>query len=257
MKIGKSPTGKGADETRPPHPSHRNWRDFRSSMSWRMFRVMAEFTEGWEFIADFPKSVTIFGSTRSKEGDKWYEAARSLGAALASEGIAVVTGGGPGIMEAANRGASEAKSDRPAGTGESVGLNIELPREQALNPYVKHSHSFHYFFTRKLMLTYAAEAYVYFPGGYGTLDEFFEIVTLVQTEEINGDIPVILFGSEYWQPLASWLEKEVLGKYSAIDPEDLRIFRLVDSVEEAMEIIRRAPMREEFYDQAHYFPNGK
>ncbi len=230
-------------------PPHQNYKDFRSSMSWRALRILAEFVEGFEFIADFPKSVSVFGSARSREGQPWYEEARKLGGLLAKEGIAVVTGGGPGVMEGANRGAAE-------GGGESVGLNIELPQEQRINPYVRKYRAFHYFFTRKVMLTYAAEAYIFFPGGFGTLDEFFEIVTLIQTHEITR-IPVLLFGREYWQPLAGWLEGQLYGKYKTIDKEDTKIFTIVDSAEEAMRIIRKAPMREEFYDQAHYSPNGK
>ncbi len=230
-------------------PSHQDYRDFRSSMSWRVFRIMAEFVEGWEFIADFPKSVTIFGSTRSPENSAWYEESRKLGRLLAKEGISVVTGGGPGVMEAANRGASEAG-------GDSVGLNIQLPHEQRINPYVRKARAFHYFFTRKVMLTYAAEAYVYFPGGFGTLDEFFEIITLIQTKEIS-PIPVILFGSAYWQPFAKWIEEEVYDRLKAIDEKDMKIYTIVDTAEEAMEIIKKAPVREEFYDKAHYSPNGK
>lgn len=230
-------------------PPNRNYKDFRSSMSWRAFRILAEFIEGFEFIADFSKCVTVFGSARTQEGDKWYEEARKLGHLLADEGIAVVTGGGPGVMEGANRGAFE-------GGGDSVGINIQLKHEQRINPYVRKSRAFHYFFSRKVMLTYAAEAYVYFPGGYGTLDEFFEIITLIQTREISR-IPVILFGSEYWRPLAAYLENRVYGEHKAIDKEDLKIFTIVDTAEEAMRIIKKAPIREEFYDQAHYYPNGK
>ena len=230
-------------------PSHKDYRDFRSSMPWRVFRIMGEFVEGFEFIADFPKCVTIFGSTRSPEGNKWYEEARKLGKLLAGEGNAVVAGGGPGVMEAANRGVFE-------GNGDSVGINIKLPEEQRINPYVKRSRAFHYFFTRKVMLTYAAEAYVYFPGGFGTLDEFFEIITLIQTKEISS-IPVILFGSEYWKPLTEWIDSQVCKKYKAIDQADTRIYTMVDSAEDALRIIKKAPIREEFYDKAHYDPKTK
>lgn len=220
-----------------PHPATD---DFRESMQWRIFRVMAEFVEGFEFLADFPKSVTIFGSTRDSEAThKWYEEARKLGRMLAKEEFAVVTGGGPGIMEAANRGAAEAG-------GMAVGLNIQLPKEQRINPYVNHAKGFHYFFTRKLMLTYSAQCYVYFPGGFGTLDEFFEIVTLIQTRKIATHIPVVLVGKEFWTPMYDWMKHSMNDKNNAIDPEDLSIFKIVDSAEEAMDIVRQSKPRKAF-----------
>jgi uncharacterized protein (TIGR00730 family) len=214
--------------------------DFRESMQWRIFRVMAEFVEGFEFVADFKKSVTIFGSTRDSHAThKWYEEARKLGGLLAKEGFAVVTGGGPGIMEAANRGAAEAG-------GMAVGINIQLPREQRINPYVNHAKGFHYFFTRKLMLTYSAQCYVYFPGGFGTLDEFFEIVTLIQTKKIATHIPVVLVGREFWTPFHDWMKQVLLERDEAIDAEDLDIFTIVDSAEEAMAIVKRSKPRQAF-----------
>jgi uncharacterized protein (TIGR00730 family) len=216
-------------------------KDFRASMQWRIFRIMAEFVEGFEFIADYKKSVSIFGSTRDNENThKWYEEARKLGSLLAQEGFAVITGGGPGIMEAGNRGASEVAG------GASVGINIQLPREQRVNPYVNHGKGFHYFFTRKLMLTYSAQAYVYFPGGFGTLDEFTEIVTLIQTKKIATHIPVILVGREFWELFDQWIKTVVLEHNQAIDPEDRQIYTIVDSAEEAMEIIRKSPPRDSF-----------
>lgn len=224
---------------------HRDFRDFRSSMSWRMFRVMSEFAMGWEFIADFQKSVTVFGSTRTKEGNPWYEEARKLGRMLAKEGITVLTGGGPGAMEAANRGAFE-------GGGESVGLNIELPHEQKVNRFVHKSREFHYFFTRKLMLTYSAKTYVYFPGGFGTLDELFEMMTLIQTKEIE-PIPVILVGTDHWRPFVNWIEEVLYRKLGYIDSSDIKIYTVVDSAEEAMKIIKKAKVRNGFYDTAHYY----
>jgi len=220
-------------------PEEAEAKDFRSSMSWRINRIEAELVEGFQFIADFPKSVTIFGSTRFNEKDEWYREARELGETLAKEKFVVVTGGGPGIMEAGNRGAYEAD-------GESVGINIQLPMEQRINPYVNHSHGFHYFFNRKLMLTYSAQAYVYFPGGYGTLDEFFEIITLIQTKKIETSIPVILVGKEYWAPICEIIEKNVYEKFGAIDKADMKIYTLVDSAEEAMKIIRKSKPRNEW-----------
>jgi uncharacterized protein (TIGR00730 family) len=214
--------------------------DFRETMQWRIFRVMAEFIEGFEFLADFKKSVTIFGSTRDSEAThKWYEEAKKLGGLLAQEGFAVVTGGGPGIMQAGNQGAAEAG-------GLSVGINIQLPREQRINPYVNHSKGFHYFFTRKLMLTYAAQCYVYFPGGFGTLDEFFEIITLIQTKKIAAQIPVILVGKDFWTPLHDWMKTHMNDQNGAVDPEDLSIYTIVDNAEEAMEIVRKSSPRKAF-----------
>lgn len=216
-------------------------KDFRESINWRIFRIMAEFIEGFEFLADIKKSVTIFGSTRDQStiAQQWYGEARKLGAMLATEGFAVVTGGGPGIMQAGNQGAAEAG-------GISVGINIQLAREQRINPYVNRPKGFHYFFTRKLVMTYAAQAYVYFPGGYGTLDEFFEIITLIQTRKIATHIPVILIGHEFWDPLQTWMKSVLLEQHGAIDAEDLALFTIVDSAEEAMGIIRESPPRDAF-----------
>jgi uncharacterized protein (TIGR00730 family) len=214
--------------------------DFRESMQWRIFRVMAEFVEGFEFLADFKKSVTIFGSSRASEATQaWYNEARKLGGLLAKEGFAVVTGGGPGIMEAANQGAVEAG-------GVSVGINIQLPREQRLNSFVNRTKGFHYFFTRKLMLTYSAQVYVYFPGGFGTLDEFFEIITLVQTKKIATHIPIVLVGKEFWNGLDSWMKEIMLKRDGAIDAEDLELYKIVDTAEEVMEIVRTSKPRQTF-----------
>lgn len=214
--------------------------DFRGSLHWRVLRIMSELIEGWQFLADFDKTVTFFGSARFKEGDKWYEEARNLGTMLAKEGLAVVTGGGPGIMEAGNKGAVE-------GNGESIGLNIKLPVEQRINSFVRKSAAFHYFFVRKLMLSYAARAYVFFPGGLGTLDEAFEILTLIQTKKISDKIPVVLVGKEFWGPIHTWLCEEIFGKMHAIDKEDLNLYAIVNTAEEAFEIVKNAPPREEFY----------
>lgn len=210
--------------------------DFRSSFHWRVFRIMAEFVDGWNFLADFneAQTVTFFGSARFPETDKWYQVARELGALLAKNGFGVVTGGGPGIMEGGNRGAYEAG-------GESIGLNIKLPFEQRVNAYVKKGAPFYYFFVRKVMLSYSAQAYVYFPGGFGTLDEFFELVTLIQTKKISSKIPVVCVGREFWGPLMEWIDKEMYGKFQAIDKNDQKIYTIVDTPEEAYEIIKKAP----------------
>jgi uncharacterized protein (TIGR00730 family) len=202
---------------------------------------MSEFVIGWNFLADIKKSVSIFGSARFEPGNRWYEEARKLGKLLADNGFSVVTGGGPGIMEAGNRGATEGGKD-----GDSYGLNIKLPFEQRANPYVEKGEAFHYFFVRKVMLAYAAQAYVYFPGGFGTLDELTELVTLIQTKKISVKIPMILVGREFWTPFLDWIEKTVIKEYAAASKEDMRIYRLVDTAEEALEYIKKSPVRKRF-----------
>lgn len=214
--------------------------DFRASSQWRVLRILSEFIDGFQFLADFKKTISIFGSARFVEGNQWYEEARKLGHLAAADGFAVVTGGGPGIMEAGNRGANEAD-------GQSVGLNIKLPTEQRINPYVKESVSFHYFFVRKVMLSFAARAYVFFPGGFGTLDEVFEMLTLIQTKKVSDKIPVVLVGKEFWTPIHIWLHEEILYKHNAVDKEDLDLYTIVDTAEEAFEIIKKAPPREDSY----------
>jgi uncharacterized protein (TIGR00730 family) len=204
--------------------------DFRETMQWRIFRIMAEFIDGYEFIYQFKKSISIFGSARRECNEEDYHKAQKLGSLLASNGFSVVTGGGPGVMEGANRGAHEAG-------GVSVGLNIQLPVEQRVNPYVNKPMGFHYFFTRKVMLSLASSGYVFFPGGLGTLDEFFEITTLIQTRKITGPILVVCVGKSYWEPLFTWMKSTVLEAKCAIDKEDLEIAKLVDTPEEAYALI--------------------
>lgn len=165
--------------------------DFRKTFSWRIFRIMAEFVDGFQFIADFKKAVDIFGSTRALPKSHYYQEARKLANLLAKEKYTVITGGGPDIMEAANLGAYEAG-------GESVGINIQLPEGQRMNNYVKSSIGFHYFFTRKVMFSFACQIYVFFPGGFGTLDEFFEMITLIQTKKLPKPVLVVAVGKEYW-----------------------------------------------------------
>ncbi|MFH1047869.1 MAG: TIGR00730 family Rossman fold protein [Patescibacteria group bacterium] len=215
--------------------------DFRNSPHWRVLRIQAEFVDGWNFLADIKKSVTFFGSARFTEDNPWYQEARKLGKMLTDEGYSVVTGGGPGIMEAGNRGAQEG-----GGEGDSIGLDIQLPFEQRANPYIDRGIGFHYFFTRKVMLAFSAQAYCYFPGGFGTVDELSELVTLIQTKKMSSDIPMILIGKDFWQPFLDWIEQTVLAKYQAISQEDLNIYQLVDSAEEAYEIIKKSPLRTEF-----------
>ncbi len=205
--------------------------DQKAVSSWRIFKIMSEFVQGFEFLSHYDRSVTFFGTARCDFSDKIYREATKLGEMLAREGYAVVTGGGPGVMEAANKGAYEAG-------GDSIGLNIQLPHEQRTNQYVKKSVSFSYFFTRKVMLSFSSEAYIYFPGGFGTLDEFFELVTLIQTNKVE-PVPVVLVGKNYWTPLLDFLTNKVYEENNAIDKEDLNIFHLVDNAEEAFEYLQK------------------
>ena len=213
--------------------------DFKESVQWRIFRIMAEFVDGFEFLSDFKKSVTFFGSARTIPSNPYYQEARKLAKMLADENFAVFSGGGPGIMEAANRGAYESKK------GDSVGLNIQLKYEQRINDYIKKAMGFHYFFTRKVMLSYSAQAYIFFPGGFGTLDEFFEILTLIQTEKMPQYIPIVCIGNDYWKPFAKWIEETVYQHYKFIDKKDEDLYHLVNSAEEAFEIIKKSRTRDD------------
>ncbi|MCK5581005.1 MAG: TIGR00730 family Rossman fold protein [Candidatus Omnitrophica bacterium] len=197
---------------------------------WRVFRIMAEFVDGFHQFSEIGDAVTIFGSARTRKTNKYYKEADKTASLLVKEGYAVITGGGPGIMEAGNKGASSAK-------GASIGLNIELPFEQKPNPYIRTLINFHYFFCRKVMFVKYAKAFVIFPGGYGTMDEFFESITLIQTQRIE-KFPVILYGSDFWKGLIDWLKNSVLKKEKNIDPEDLDIFKIVDKPEDVIKIIR-------------------
>jgi uncharacterized protein (TIGR00730 family) len=199
--------------------------------SWRVFRIMAEFVQGFELLRDHGLAATFWGSARTLPDDPYYKDAEELAAKLAKKGYSIISGGGPGIMEASNVGAFKVG-------GKSVGLNIQLPFEQKLNPYTTESLDFDFFFSRKVMLTFASEVYVYFPGGFGTLDELFEIMTLIQTKKIE-PIPVILYGKEYWEPLIRFFEQSLLKKFKTISPEDLELFHVVDSVDEAFKYINK------------------
>ncbi|NBD73580.1 TIGR00730 family Rossman fold protein [Patescibacteria group bacterium] len=199
--------------------------------SWRIFKIIAEFVNGFELLRKYGLAASIFGSARSTPDMPIYQDAVRLGGYLAEDGFVVMTGGGGGIMEAANKGALEAG-------GTSVGLNIRLPEEQALNGYVNDAETFHYFFTRKVSLAFASEVYIYYPGGFGTLDEMFEILTLVQTKKIK-EIPIILVGRTYWEPLVAWFRQVLLAERHTINPEDLELFHVVDTAEEAHELIKR------------------
>lgn len=209
--------------------------EMHESAKKRIGLITSEFTDGFEFLEDHPKSVTVFGSSRTEPGEPYYEQALELGKKIAGElGYSVITGGGPGIMEAINRGAFEAR-------GNSVGITIKLPHEQKTNGYLTDQIALTYFFTRKVFLSFSAEAYIFFPGGFGTLDEFFEIITLVQTRKIEA-VPIILYGSEYWKPLYSFINKTLVeGKF--IDKEDMSLFSIEDDQDKIIEIIKKAPVR--------------
>ena len=209
------------------------WRpeEFLHTDTWRVFRIMGEFVQGFEDLAHVTNGVSIFGSARTPPEDPVYQAARETAALLAQAGFAVITGGGPGIMEAANRGAFEAG-------GTSVGCNIELPHEQKSNDYLTLSLKFKYFFVRKMMFVKYSNAFVIFPGGFGTLDELFESLTLIQTRKIR-NFPVVLYGSNYWTGMIDWIRSTVLSAAN-IAEEDLKLLHLTDSPAEIVEIISRS-----------------
>jgi len=201
---------------------------FTKEDPWRIFRIMAEFVDSFETLSAVGPAVTIFGSARLPPGDPYYQAASAIAKGLAKHNLAVITGGGPGIMEAANRGAAEAK-------GKSVGLNIELPFEQKGNRFANVPLHFHYFFSRKVCFVKYSIAFVFMPGGFGTLDEFFEVLTLVQTQRVPR-YPLILFGHDYWSGLLEWAKNTILPA-KMISPEDLNLVTVVEEPEAAMNII--------------------
>ena len=204
--------------------------DFTREDTWRIFRIMSEFVDGFEVLSRVGKAVSIFGSARTPRDGKFYKLAEEVAYHIAKAGYAVITGSGPGTMEAANKGTRRAK-------GQSIGLNIQLPCEQKPNKYVDTVLAFRYFFVRKVMFVKYAKAFVILPGGYGTLDEFFEAITLIQTRRISR-FPVILFNSEYWKPLLEWLKKTVYA-HGNIHKEDLELFILVDRPKEVAQAIKR------------------
>jgi hypothetical protein len=196
---------------------------------WRIFRIMAEFVDSFQTLTQVGPAVTIFGSARMRPNNKYYHAAVAIAKGLAQNNLAVITGGGPGIMEAANKGAAQ-------GGGKSIGLNIELPHEQVGNHFVNLPLHFHYFFARKVCFAKYSLGFVFMPGGFGTLDEFFEIITLAQTERIP-QFPLILFGREYWQGLLRWLKNELQDKNGFIGPNDLNLVKVTNDPQEAVDII--------------------
>ena len=203
--------------------------DFRTEDPWRIFRIMSEFVDGFDELSKTGPAITIFGSSKTRPGDKYYKLAEKTAGLLSKNGYAIITGAGGGIMEAANKGAKEA-------SGVSIGLNIQVPIIQSPNKFITRLIDFRYFFCRKVMFVKYAKAFVIFPGGFGTMDEFFESITLIQTRRIER-FPVILMGKEYWKGLISWMKQAMLEK-DRIDKQDLDIFQAADTPEEALKIIK-------------------
>lgn len=223
--------------------SEKNWNEIKTSDSWQIFKIMAEFVEGFEKLSSIGPCVSIFGSARTREENEYYQLAVDIAYKLTLSGYGVITGGGPGIMEAANRGARK-------GNGKSVGLNIHLPFEQFSNQYIDHDKliTFKHFFVRKVMFQKYAQGFIVLPGGFGTFDEFFESATLIQTGKI-GRFPIVLVGKEYWQGLIDWIEDKVMEEQKNISPEDTRLFTLVDTSDAAVNVIN------EFYSKYLLSPN--
>jgi uncharacterized protein (TIGR00730 family) len=219
------------------HNPEKTWRKdiHKGDIDTHLWRINHEFKEGFAFIQKFPRSVTVFGSSMLKQDSETYKQAEIVASKISSElNYAVITGGGPGIMEAANKGAREAG-------GRSEGLTVSLPHERKVNGYTTGSTRFSYFFVRKTILTFAAEAYIFFPGGFGTFDELFSILTLIQTGKIP-KVPIILFGSKFWDNLKAFIKKSMLEDYKTIDPENLNLFEITDSPDRVVEIIKTAPV---------------
>ncbi|MEN9949069.1 MAG: hypothetical protein RL106_1892 [Bacteroidota bacterium] len=221
----------------------KSWNEIKSNDSWSIFKIMGEFVNGYERMGAIGPCVTIFGSARTKPDNPYYEMARMIAFQLTQKGYGVITGGGPGIMQAGNQGAKE-------GNGISVGLNIVLPFEQHSNPYIDHDKSidFDYFFVRKVMFMKYSQGYVVMPGGFGTMDELFEALTLIQTEKI-GRFPIILVGQKFWSGLVEWIKNTLLESEHNINPQDLDLFVIVDSAEEAVTEI------DKFYSKYLLKPN--
>ena len=223
--------------------ARKDWSEIKSANSWVIFKVMSEFVEGFEKLERIGPCVSVFGSARAKPESKVYQMAEEIAAKLVRHGYGVITGGGPGVMEAGNKGA------RSEG-GKSVGLNIELPFEQGGNVYIDQDKmiNFDYFFVRKVMFVKYSQGFIGMPGGFGTLDEIFEALTLIQTKKI-GQFPIVLVGKRYWSGLLEWVEKTVLEDYHYINPEDLNLFNLVDTSDEAVKVI------DDFYSKYLLSPN--
>ena len=221
----------------------KTWNEIKTNDSWAIFKVMSEFVDGFEKMSRIGPCVSIFGSARIKPGEKYYELAENIAFKLTQQGYGIITGGGPGIMEAGNKGAHRGK-------GVSVGLNIELPFEQKDNPFIDRDKNleFDYFFVRKVMFVKYAQGFVAMPGGFGTLDELFEAITLIQTRKI-GRFPIILVGKEFWNGMLDWIKKVLLEEHRNVSAEDLDLFHIVDTAEEVVEIINN------FYNKHLLSPN--
>ena len=221
----------------------KNWNEVKTNDSWAIFKIMGEFVSGYEKLSKIGPCVSIFGSARTKPDDKYYQLAENIAKNLSDNGYGVITGGGPGIMEAANKGAYNAG-------GTSVGLNIELPFEQHDNPYIDNDKSidFDYFFVRKVMFVKYSQGFVVMPGGFGTLDELFEAITLIQTHKI-GKFPIILVGKKFWSGLVDWIKETLLDSHNNISKEDLNLLNIVDTENEVIEILN------EFYEKYNLEPN--
>ncbi|MHA3787839.1 LOG family protein [Flavobacterium hauense] len=221
----------------------KSWHEIRSNDSWVIFKVMAEFVNGYETMARIGPCISIFGSARTKPEDKYYQLADRIAEKITRAGYGIITGGGPGIMEAGNKGAA-------TGGGPSVGLNIELPFEQHFNPYIDHDKNvnFDYFFVRKVMFVKYSQGFVVMPGGFGTLDEMFEAITLIQTKKI-AKFPIILVGTEYWSGLMDWIKNVLIDKFKNANPEDLNLIKVVDTEDEVVAVI------DAFYKKYSLSPN--
>ncbi|MEO8933772.1 MAG: TIGR00730 family Rossman fold protein [Xanthomarina sp.] len=222
---------------------YKRWNEIKTNDSWAIFKIMGEFVNGYEKLSRIGPCVSIFGSARTKPDNKYYKLAEEIASQIVNHGYGVITGGGPGIMEAGNKGAHLAG-------GTSVGLNIDLPFEQHDNPYIDQDKSldFDYFFVRKVMFVKYSQGFVVMPGGFGTLDELFEAITLIQTNKIE-KFPIILVGTEFWSGLMSWIHEVMLEKFHTISPEDLNLIHLVDSSDEVIEIL------DAFYKKYELSPN--
>ena len=221
----------------------KNWNEVKTNDSWAIFKIMGEFVNGYEKLSKIGPCVSIFGSARTKPDDKYYQLAENIAKNLSDNGYGVITGGGPGIMEAANKGAYNAG-------GTSVGLNIELPFEQHDNPYIDNDKSidFDYFFVRKVMFVKYSQGFIVMPGGFGTLDELFEAITLIQTHKI-GKFPIILVGKKFWSGLVDWIKETLLDSHNNISKEDLYLLNIVDTEDEVIEILN------DFYEKYNLEPN--